>query len=123
MIRYAFEVAKDRPRKKLTMVDKANAVRAYDLWTRVFAEVGKDYPQIEQDPRTWTRARCGGQESGWLSKWWVVPNMFGDIITDLGARLQGGMGAAASATFTLAKLGMFATHPWFGAQVRRQERG
>jgi 3-isopropylmalate dehydrogenase len=107
VIRYAFEVAKDRPRKKLTMVDKANAVRAYDLWTRVFAEVGKEYPQIEQD-HAYVDA-C----TMWLVKnpeWFdvvVVPNMFGDIITDLGAMLQGGMGAAASANIHPGKAGMF----------------
>jgi 3-isopropylmalate dehydrogenase len=107
VIRYAFEVAKERPRKKLTMVDKANAVRAYDLWTRVFAEVGKEYPQVEQD-HAYVDA-C----TMWMVKnpeWFdvvVVPNMFGDIITDLGAMLQGGMGAAASANIHPGKEGMF----------------
>jgi len=107
VIRYAFEVAKDRPRKKLTMVDKANAVRAYDLWTRVFAEVGQEYPQIEQD-HAYVDA-C----TMWMVKnpeWFdvvVVPNMFGDIITDLGAMLQGGMGAAASANIHPGGAGMF----------------
>jgi 3-isopropylmalate dehydrogenase len=107
VIRYAFDVARTRPRKKLTMVDKANAVRAYDLWTRVFAEVGKEYPDIEQD-HAYVDA-C----TMWLVKnpeWFdtvVVPNMFGDIITDLGAMLQGGMGAAASGNIHPGKAGMF----------------
>jgi 3-isopropylmalate dehydrogenase len=107
VIRYAYEVAKTRPRKKLTMVDKANAVRAYDLWTRVFAEVGKEYPEVEQD-HAYVDA-C----TMWMVKnpeWFdviVVPNMFGDIITDLGAMLQGGMGAAASANIHPGKAGMF----------------
>jgi 3-isopropylmalate dehydrogenase len=107
IIRYAFEVARGRKRKKLTMVDKANAVRAYDLWTRTFAEVGTEYPDIEQD-HAYVDAT-----TMWLVKnpdWFdtvVVPNMFGDIITDLGAMIQGGMGAAASGNIHPGKDGMF----------------
>jgi len=107
VIRYAFEVAKGRRRKKLTMVDKANAVRAYDLWTRTFEEVGKEYPGIEQD-HAYVDA-C----TMWLVKnpeWFdtvVVPNMFGDIITDLGAMIQGGMGAAASGNIHPGQTSMF----------------
>ena len=107
VIRYAYEMARTRPRKKLTMVDKANAVRAYDLWTRTFAEVGAEYPDIEQD-HAYVDA-C----TMWLVKnpeWFdtvVVPNMFGDIITDLGAMLQGGMGAAASGNIHPGKTSMF----------------
>ena len=107
VIRYAFDLAMTRPRKKLTMVDKANAVRAYDLWTRVFAEVGKEYPDVEQDHAYVDAATM------WMVKnpeWFdvvVVPNMLGDIITDLGAMLQGGMGAAASGNIHPGKAGMF----------------
>jgi 3-isopropylmalate dehydrogenase len=107
VIRYAFEVAKGRARKKLTMVDKANAVRAYDLWTRVFEEVGNEYPDVERDHAYVDAATM------WLVKnpeWFdvvVVPNMFGDIITDLGAMLQGGMGAAASGNIHPGESGMF----------------
>jgi 3-isopropylmalate dehydrogenase len=107
VIRYAFEIATKRKRKKLTMVDKANAVRAYDLWTRVFEEVGREYPGIETD-HAYIDAACM-----WMVKnpeWFdvvVVPNMFGDIITDLGAMLQGGMGAAASANIHPGGSGMF----------------
>ena len=49
VIRYAFELARSRPRKKLTLIDKANAVRAMDLWTRVFAEVGAEYPDVARE--------------------------------------------------------------------------
>jgi 3-isopropylmalate dehydrogenase len=49
VIRYAFELARSRPRKKLTLIDKANAVRAMDLWTRTFAEVGAEYPDVARE--------------------------------------------------------------------------
>src|SRR5439155_18514477 len=49
VIRYAFELARTRPRKKLALIDKANAVRAMDLWTRTFAEVGAEYPDVARE--------------------------------------------------------------------------
>ena len=107
VMRYAFEVARTRPRKKLTMVDKANAVRAYDLWTRTFKELGQEFSDVEQDHAYVDAATM------WMVKnpeWFdvvVVPNMFGDIITDLGAMIQGGMGVAASANIHPGKDGMF----------------
>ncbi|MBL8695764.1 MAG: 3-isopropylmalate dehydrogenase [Planctomycetes bacterium] len=96
VIRYAYELARKRGKKrKLTLCDKANAVRAQDLWTRTFAEVGKEYPDIAQD-HGYVDAM-----TMWLIKnpefydVIVAPNLFGDIITDLSAMLQGGMGIAA----------------------------
>jgi 3-isopropylmalate dehydrogenase len=107
VMRFAFDIARTRRRKKLTMVDKANAVRAYDLWTRTFEEVGGEYPDVERD-HAYVDA-C----TMWMVKnpdWFdvvVAPNMFGDIITDLGAMIQGGMGAAASANIHPGQAGMF----------------
>lgn len=96
VIRYAYELCRKRNgKKRLTLVDKANAVRAQDLWTRTFAEVGRAFPEIEQD-HAYVDATCM-----WMVKnpdhfdVAVAPNLFGDIITDLGAMLQGGMGIAA----------------------------
>ena len=107
IIRYAFEMAASRPRKKLTLVDKANAVRAQDLYTRVFEEVSGEYPDIETD-HAYIDAACM-----WLVKnpsffdVVVTTNLFGDILTDLGAMVQGGMGVAASANLHPGKLGLF----------------
>ncbi|GIV95405.1 MAG: 3-isopropylmalate dehydrogenase [Herpetosiphonaceae bacterium] len=108
VIRYAFDLARARKKqRKLTMVDKANAVRAHDLWTRTFAEVGQAYPDIEQD-HAYVDAACM-----WMVKnpeWFdvvVTTNLFGDIITDLGAMLQGGMGLAASGNIHPGKTSMF----------------
>lgn len=107
VIRYAFELAKTRPRKKLTVCDKSNAIRPQDLWTRTFAEVAKEYPEISTD-HVYVDAACM-----WMIKnpeafdTVVTTNLFGDIITDLGAVLQGGLGVAASGNIHPGKVSMF----------------
>jgi 3-isopropylmalate dehydrogenase len=107
IIRYAFELARSRPRKKLTMVDKANAIRAQDLWTRTFAEVGKEYPDVAQN-HLYVDACCMLMiKSPEAFDVVVTTNLFGDIITDLGAMIQGGMGTAASGNINPGKNGMF----------------
>ena len=107
-IRYAFETSRKRDKdKKVTLVDKANAIRAQDIWTRTFEEVSKDYPDIETD-HAYIDAACM-----WMIKnpeWFdvaVCPNIFGDIITDLGAMLQGGLGIAASGNLHPGQVSMF----------------
>jgi 3-isopropylmalate dehydrogenase len=107
-VRYAFDQAVTRDKdRKVTLIDKANAVRAHDLWTRVFAEVAKEYPTITTD-HAYIDAACM-----WMVKnpeWFdvaVTPNLFGDIITDLGAMLQGGMGIAASGNIHPGRVGLF----------------
>ena len=108
VIRYAFEQARARNgKKKVTLVDKANAIRAMDIWTRCFAEVGEEYPDIERD-HAYIDAACM-----WMVKnpeWFdvvVVSNIFGDILTDLGAVIQGGMGIAASGNIHPGATSMF----------------
>ncbi len=107
IIRYAFEQARNRPRKHLTLIDKANAVRAQDLYSRVFAEVGEEYPDV-QTGHLYVDAACMRMiESPESIDTAVTTNLFGDIVTDLGAMLQGGMGVAASANLHPGKLGLF----------------
>ncbi len=108
VIRYAFDLARARGKgKKLLMVDKANAIRAQDLWTRTFAEVGAEYSDIAQE-HAYVDATCM-----WMVKspdtfdTVVTTNMFGDIITDLGAEITGGMGVAASGNIHPGKVSMF----------------
>jgi 3-isopropylmalate dehydrogenase len=108
VIRYAFETARARNKqKKVTLVDKANAIRAMDIWTRVFAEVGEEYPDIQKD-HAYIDAACM-----WMVKnpeWFdtvVTSNIFGDILTDLGAMVQGGMGIAASGNIHPGRISMF----------------
>lgn len=98
LIRAGFEHARTRRKKRVTMADKSNAMRhAHELWHRVFFEVARDYPEVE--PRhLYIDAMCLQivQNPGQFDVI-VTCNLFGDIVTDLGAALQGGLGMAASA--------------------------
>ncbi|MDI6785782.1 MAG: 3-isopropylmalate dehydrogenase [bacterium] len=108
-IRYAFEFAKNRnKRNKVTLCDKSNVLTyGHDLWQRVFHEVGEEYPEVEKD-HAYVDATCM-----WMVKnpeWFdviVTCNMFGDIITDLGAVIQGGMGVAAGGNINPEGVSMF----------------
>lgn len=114
VIRYAFEYARlhpradGRPRKRVLMADKSNVMTyAHGLWQRVFKEISKEYShlvaehmyvdalcmQMVRDPRPFDVI--------------VTNNMFGDIITDLGAGLQGGLGMAASGNIHPGRTSMF----------------
>ncbi len=105
---YAFEYAKQNNRKKVTLCAKTNVLTyAHDLWERIFNEVAKNYPDIETDYGH-VDAVCM-----WMVKnpeWFdviVTDNMFGDIITDLGAMIQGGMGIAAGGNINPEGVSMF----------------
>jgi 3-isopropylmalate dehydrogenase len=108
IVRYAFEYARSRGRKHVVMSDKSNAMRYVgDLWQRVFSEVAREFPDVEsshlyidalcmqmvKDPRQFDVI--------------VTSNMFGDIATDLGAALQGGLGMAASGNIHPGRVSMF----------------
>ena len=108
-IRYAFEFARKRnKKKKLTLCGKTNVLTyAWDLWQRTFDEVKKDYPDIQTD-----YAHVDATTM-WFVKnpeWFdviVTDNLFGDIITDLGAMIQGGMGIAAGGNINPEGVSMF----------------
>jgi 3-isopropylmalate dehydrogenase len=109
-LRYAFEYARKRNKdKKLTLSGKTNVLTfAFDLWERAFHEIGaKDFPDIKRD-----YAHVDATTM-WFVKnpeWFdviVTDNMFGDIITDLGAMVQGGMGIAAGGNINPLGTSMF----------------
>ena len=123
-IRYAFEYCRKRNReKKLTLCGKTNVLTyAFDLWERTFSEVAKEYPDIKTDYAN-VDAICM-----WMVKnpeWFdviVTDNMFGDIITDLAAMIQGGMGIAAGGNINPSGVSMFepiggSTPKYTGKQV------
>ncbi len=108
-LRFALEYCRKRNKgKKLTLCGKTNVLTyAFDLWERVFEEVGQEYPDIEKD-YAHVDAVCM-----WMVKnpeWFdviVTDNMFGDIITDIGAMIQGGMGIAAGGNINPEGAAMF----------------
>jgi 3-isopropylmalate dehydrogenase len=108
IIRHAFEVARTRARRSVSMADKSNAMQeGHALWQRVFREVSAEYPDVTarhlyidalammlvQDPRQFDVI--------------VTNTLFGDIITDIGGALQGGLGMAASANLHPGRTSMF----------------
>ena len=96
-IRYAFEKAKGRPRKKVTLVHKNNVLtRAGGLWTRTFNEVAKEYPDIATDYIHVDAASMFFVTNPSRFDVVVTDNLFGDIITDIAAAISGGIGIAAS---------------------------
>ncbi len=109
-LRYAFEATRKRGKKNtLTLCGKTNVLTyAFDLWERAFNELGEsEYPDIKRD-YAHVDATCM-----WMVKnpdWFdviVTDNMFGDIITDLGAMIQGGMGIAAGGNINPEGVSMF----------------
>src|SRR3954467_8492860 len=96
-IRYAFEYARQQGRKKVTLVEKTNVLRfAHNLWMRAFEEIKRDYARIETDYHHVDACTMYMVTRPKSYDVIVTTNMFGDIITDLGAAIQGGMGMAAS---------------------------
>lgn len=109
-IRFAFEYAKTFNRKKVTLVAKTNVLRyAHNLWQRAFDEVAKEYPDIDNDYHHVDACTMYMVTKPKIYDVIVTTNMFGDIITDLGAAIQGGMGMAASGNInpTRQKASMF----------------
>lgn len=115
-IRYAFELAASRPRQHLTLVHKTNVLTfAGDLWQRTFDEVAAEFPSVStaynhvdaaciyfvQDPQRYDVI--------------VTDNLFGDILTDLGGAVSGGIGLASSANLNPARTGPSMFEPVHGS--------
>jgi 3-isopropylmalate dehydrogenase len=111
IIRAAFEFAKKHGKRRIHMADKSNAMHhAHELWLRVFNDVRREYPEIEAS-HVYIDALCLYMVQD-PSQFQVIVtnNLFGDIITDLGAAFQGGLGMAASANLhpaDPARVGLF----------------
>ncbi|GGQ02929.1 3-isopropylmalate dehydrogenase [Streptosporangium pseudovulgare] len=97
VVRYAFDKARNRPRRKLTLVHKTNVLTyAGDLWSRTFDRVGQEYPEVQTDYCHVDAASMFFVTQPERFDVIVTDNLFGDILTDIGAAVAGGIGLAAS---------------------------
>jgi 3-isopropylmalate dehydrogenase len=104
----AFEYARSRGRKKVTMCDKSNVQRfGGDLWQRVFKEVSAGYEEIEANHQYVDATAMFMVLNPAQYDVIVTNNLFGDILTDLGAALQGGLGLAASGNIHPGRVSLF----------------
>jgi 3-isopropylmalate dehydrogenase len=108
IIKHAFEFATANGRRSVCMTDKSNAMaQGHALWQRVFREVGPQYPGIEARHLYIDALALLLVQNPAQFDVIVTNNLFGDIITDLGAGLQGGLGLAASGNLHPGKTSMF----------------
>lgn len=104
----AFEYARTRGRRRVTMCDKSNVQRfGGDLWQRVFKEVAARYPEIEANHQYVDATAMFMVLNPAQYDVIVTNNLFGDILTDLGAALQGGLGLAASGNIHPGRVSLF----------------
>lgn len=115
-VRYAFELASSRPRHHLTLVHKTNVLTfAGDLWERTFYDVAAEYPDVETAYNHVDAACIYFVESPQRYDVIVTDNLFGDILTDLGGAVSGGIGFAASGNLNPDRTGPSMFEPVHGS--------
>ena len=115
-VRYAFELAATRTRKHLTLVHKTNVLTfAGDLWQRTFNQVAQDFPQVATAYNHVDAACIYFVQDPHRYDVIVTDNLFGDILTDLGGAVSGGIGVASSANLNPARTGPAMFEPVHGS--------
>jgi 3-isopropylmalate dehydrogenase len=108
IVRHAFEYARANGLKKVCMADKSNAMtQGHALWQRVFAQLKAEYPEIEATHMYIDALAMFMVQNPGQFEVIVTNNLFGDIITDIGGALQGGLGMAASGNLHPGRTSMF----------------
>ncbi len=121
IIQAAFQWARDHGKTLVTMSDKSNAVPAHHLWQRLFREIAAEFPGIEAEHRYIDALAMELVRRPERFQVIVANNLFGDILSDLGAALVGGLGIAASANLHPGRAGLF--EPVHGSAPRHAGRG
>jgi 3-isopropylmalate dehydrogenase len=121
IIRVAFDWAAAHGKTLVTMADKANAVPAHRLWQRLFAQIGAEYPGIRHEHRYVDAIAMEFVRNPDRLQVVVTNNLYGDILSDLGAALVGGLGLAPSANLHPGRAGMF--EPVHGSAPNLAGRG
>ena len=115
-VRYAFDLARSRPRKHLTLAHKTNVLTyAGDLWERTFNEVAVEYPDVSTAYNHVDAACIYFVQSPQQYDVLVTDNLFGDILTDLGGAVSGGIGLASSGNLNPARTGPSMFEPVHGS--------
>jgi 3-isopropylmalate dehydrogenase len=115
-VRYAFELAQRRERKHLTLVHKTNVLQfAGDLWQRTFDEVAAEFPDVETAYNHVDAATIYFVQDPQRYDVIVTDNLFGDILTDLGGAVSGGVGLASSANLNPSRTGPSMFEPVHGS--------
>ncbi len=125
-VRYAFELAAGRPRKHLTLVHKTNVLTfSGNLWERTFNEVAAEFPDVTTAYNHVDAACIYFVQDPHRYDVIVTDNLFGDILTDLGGAVSGGIGLASSANLNPARTGPIDVRAGarFGARHRRHRQG
>src|SRR5882672_9854893 len=107
IIRYAFELARKNGQKHVTLVDKANAIPIQEIWREVFEEVGAQFSDVRRDAMYVDAAAMWMVQKPEQFDVIVTTNLFGDILSDLGAALAGGLGTASSGNINPGKVAVF----------------
>ncbi|MBI2660946.1 isocitrate/isopropylmalate dehydrogenase family protein [Candidatus Woesearchaeota archaeon] len=107
IIRYAFDYARAKGKKKVTAIHKENTMDSYSLWREVFEETARNYGDVEKELQSVNAVMALFLMSPEKYNVIVAPNMFGEIISNLGAVIQGGFGLSASASINPEGISMF----------------
>ncbi len=121
IIRAAFEWATAHGKTRVTLTDKANAIPAHQLGQRLFREIGEEYPGVEREHRYVDTIAMEFVRQPERFQVVVANNLYGDILSDLGAGLVGGLGLAASANLHPGRAGLF--EPVHGSAPNLAGRG
>jgi 3-isopropylmalate dehydrogenase len=107
ILRAAFQWAEAHGRTRVTMADKSNAIPVHRLWQRLFHQIGDEFPRIEREHRYIDALAMEFVRAPERFQVVVTNNLYGDILSDLGAGLVGGLGMAASANLHPGRPGLF----------------